>query len=368
MIFHVPAVPMYPTRKEITISAFVQKVYNFCEYMTKEGHTVYHYGHPDSEVNCTDHFDCITKRTYNKDYGNKSWKEMYNEDIETATHIQLNEKAAKCIKEKKKSDNEFILAFWGMGHKELCDKNSEMFIVEPSIGYDSMFAPYRVFETYTHMHLMLGLNKEHYPRPTDHVIPPGFNLDDFTFKKDKQDYLLYMGRMVDAKGISIAQGVSEVTKIPIKFVGPQNQENQLVMKNPLAEYIHTVSFEERKELLANAKCLLAPSLYMEPCGWIAIEAMLSGTPVICTDFGGFSQYVLQARTGFRCKDINEFCHAVFASEKLDNEHIRDYAVNKFSIKKQMDGYTAYFEYLQRMRDSGNHWGKTQKKCLFTVFP
>ncbi len=39
--------------------AFVQKVYKFCEEMTKRGHTVYHYGHEDSSVNCTEHINVI---------------------------------------------------------------------------------------------------------------------------------------------------------------------------------------------------------------------------------------------------------------------------------------------------------------------
>ena len=55
MIFHCLSVPYSPTRKENSLCAFTQKVYKFCKEMTKRGHTVYHYGHEDSEVTCTEH-------------------------------------------------------------------------------------------------------------------------------------------------------------------------------------------------------------------------------------------------------------------------------------------------------------------------
>ncbi len=55
MIFHCLSVPYAPTKKEMSLCAFVQKVYKFCDEMTKRGHTVYHYGHENSKVNCTEH-------------------------------------------------------------------------------------------------------------------------------------------------------------------------------------------------------------------------------------------------------------------------------------------------------------------------
>ena len=55
MIFHCLSVPYSPTRKDISLCAFIQKVYKFCDEMTKRGHTVYHYGHEESIVNCTEH-------------------------------------------------------------------------------------------------------------------------------------------------------------------------------------------------------------------------------------------------------------------------------------------------------------------------
>ena len=53
MVFHCLSVPYSPTRKDVSLCAFVQKGYKFCDEMTKRGRTVYHYGHENSIVNCT---------------------------------------------------------------------------------------------------------------------------------------------------------------------------------------------------------------------------------------------------------------------------------------------------------------------------
>jgi hypothetical protein len=39
------------------------KVLKFCKMMTARGHTVYHYGHKDSQVECTEHVPV----TFNED-------------------------------------------------------------------------------------------------------------------------------------------------------------------------------------------------------------------------------------------------------------------------------------------------------------
>ena len=59
MVFHCLSVPYAPTKKDISLCAFVQQTYKFCNEMVERGHTVYHYGHKDSIVNCTEHINVI---------------------------------------------------------------------------------------------------------------------------------------------------------------------------------------------------------------------------------------------------------------------------------------------------------------------
>ena len=368
MIFHVLSVPIYPTKKEITICAFTQKVYKFCKVMTERGHTVFHYGHPDSDVPCTEHFSVVSRETYDEVYGDQTWKEFHNQSVHNKVHDEFNENAASLIKNNKRSEQDFVLAFWGIGHLDCLTKLKDDFIiVEPSIGYDSACAPYKVFESYAQLHkLQYKMYESNIPSFDDAVIPPGFYPEDFEYKEQKEDYILFLGRMVDAKGIKLAQELSKASKTKIKFVGPQNLKHTMSKDNPYAEYIHTVSHEERKIILANAKALIMPSLYVEPCGWTMIEAFFSGTPVISTDWGGLAEYNQHGKTGYRCRSFNEFFHGLGIIDRIDKSYCRQYAERNFHINGIAGCYERYFENIVLNKKYG--FGYVQKNCTFIVRP
>jgi len=365
MIFHVLSIPVHPTCKEITICAFTQKVYKFCAEMFKRGHTVYHYGHPDSSVPCTKHIDVVSRKTYKDHFKGKKWQDFLSQSIKNKLHEEFNTNAAREALKHRHSKNDLVLAFWGVGHKGACEKlKDSMIVVEPSIGYDSFFAHFRVFESYAHLHKMLGGAQQNHPSPTDHVIPPGFTPDDFEFSEKKEDYWLFLGRVVDSKGVHIADQLSRALRQPIKFVGPQTLKTTLPKDNPYAEYIHTVSHEQRKLLLKKAKGLLMPTLYMEPCGWSMIEAWFSGTPVLTTDWGAPAEYNRHHKTGFKCRSLNEFFHAANLIETISPHYCRRYAENHFHISHIMKRYETYFDFLINEKDY-DFWENTYNKCSFT---
>ncbi len=333
--------------------------------MTHRGHTVFHYGHPDSSVPCTKHFDVVSRATYNKVYKKQQWQDFHLQTVNNEVHEEFNKNSAALIKKNKQEKKDFVLAFWGFGHRECCEQLKDFFIVEPSVGYDSGFAPFKVFETYAQLHkLQFSLHNNNFPPFTDHVIRPGFYFEDFTYQDKKQNYLLFLGRMINSKGIDIAQNLSKAFSMPIKFVGPQNLKNNLKKDNPLAEYIHTVSNNERKKLLANAKALIMPSLYSEPCGWAMLEAFISGTPVLSTDWGGLAEYNIHGQTGFRCRSLNEFYHALGIIDNIKPSFCREYAEENFTISLVARMYENYFTHLMQTTKHG--MGAIFEKCNFVV--
>ena len=287
-----------------------------------------------------------------------SWKEFHDQSTSNETHKKFNENAANIINENI-SDTDFILAFWGFGHKPCCDKLKKGIVVEASIGYDSYFTKNRVFESYAQLHRIIGTKSN--PSFTDVIIPPGFEPDDFIFSEKKEDYLLYLGRMVDSKGVGLAQQIAKAAQTKIKFVGPQNQKTKLDKNCKYSEFIHTVSYKERAELLSKAKALFMPSLYAEPCGWTMIEAFFSGTPVISTDWGGMSEYNLHSVTGYRCRSASEFYFAVQLSEKSTKKFCREYAERTFNLKNVCNKYENYFNLLS------NGFDKIHTKFNYTAF-
>jgi len=211
--------------------------------------------------------------------------------------------------------------------------------VEPSIGYDSMFAPIKMFETHSQMHKMHGHAKTYVELGCEYVVYPGFDPDDFIYKKEKSNAALFLGRITEDKGAQLAYDVCNHVGQDIIFAGP----NILNLKE--TEHCKFVGFVDpiqRMNLLSDAKFLFAPSLFMEPCNWTIIEAQFSGTPTITTNFGGFTETVLQGETGLRCSGINDMIYATQNIDKLVSpENCYKNANSRFTIKQQCD----YYEYL-----------------------
>jgi len=346
MVFHCLSMPYAPTSKDYSLCAFVQKVYKFCNEMTKRGHTVYHYGHADSIVNCTEHITVTNNDILKESYGNlNSWKEKgFNQNVGTKAFEIFNSNSIKEINKRLKSNKEIILCWFGYGH-EACAKQfyNKAVVVEPSIGYDSMFAPFKIFETYAQMHKMHGIARAHVSFGSEYVVYPGFDKNDFEFKKEKSNTALFLGRIIEAKGVKLAYDLCNNVKQDIIFAGP----NILNLKDSkYCKFIGFVGPEKRKQLLSDAKFLFAPSLFLEPCNWTVIEAQFSGTPTITTNFGGFTETVSQGNTGYRCSDINSMAYAIKnIGSSINPQNCYNNAILKFNLDVQMQNYERIFHSL-----------------------
>jgi glycosyltransferase involved in cell wall biosynthesis len=232
------------------------------------------------------------------------------------------------------------LCWFGFAH-EPCVKYfyNKAIVVEPSIGYDSMFAPIKMFETHSQMHKMHGASKTNIDFGSEFVVYPGFDANDFLYKKDKSNTALFLGRIIEDKGAKLAYDICNHIGQDIIFAGP----NILNLKDTkYCKFLGFVDPMQRMHLLSDAKFLFTPSLFMEPCNWTIIEAQFSGTPTITTNFGGFTETALQGETGLRCSNINDMIYAVQNINKFINpENCYNNAISKFTLKQQCD----YYEYL-----------------------
>ena len=310
--------------------------------MTKRGHTVYHYGHEDSIVNCTEHINVINNDILKNSYGNlNDWKTKgFDQNVNTEAVKIFNNNCIIELNKRIKSNKEFILCWFGFAH-EPCVKHfyNKAIIVEPSIGYDSMFAPIKIFETYAQMHKMHGHSATSIGLGSEYVVNPGFDANDFIYKKEKSNTALFLGRIIEEKGAKLAYDICNHIGQDIIFAGPNilNLEDTKYCK-----FIGFVDPVQRMHLLSDAKFLLAPSLFIEPCNWTVIEAQFSGTPTITTNFGGFTETVLQGETGFRCLTINDIIYSIQNIDKLINpENCYKNAISKFDLKAQCN----YYEYI-----------------------
>ena len=126
-------------------------------------------------------------------------------------------------------------------------------MVEPGIGYPHTFSKYRVFESYAKLHLCKGqwdqAGTERYTVPnwTDEVIPNYFNPDDFDYSEDKEDYLFFIGRIINTKGIEIAMRLANHFGMPLKVAGQGDFVRDIGFEPyDCVELLGTVDVEQRK--------------------------------------------------------------------------------------------------------------------------
>jgi glycosyltransferase involved in cell wall biosynthesis len=209
------------------------------------------------------------------------------------------------------------------------------------------FAKFRIFESYSTMHAYLGRDAIRFMRNDmwyDVVIPIPYDLDDFQFQPDKDEYFLFVGRVNAGKGIHIALQIAEDRRLIVAGPG-EIGDNKPRTSRPISEYVELVGVvgaEERNCLLAKAKAVLAPSCFLEPFCSVNIEAMLCGTPVISTDWGAFAEYNLHGITGFRCRTFEQFTWSARNVDIIDPHACREWAERNFSLAKVGDMYEEYF--------------------------
>jgi glycosyltransferase involved in cell wall biosynthesis len=319
--------------------------------MHARGHEIYHYGTEGSEVDCTEHITVVSADLHNKVYSYDREKEFFKFGHDEA-YISFRDNAIREIGVRKQY-GDFILAFWGTGVQEVCEPfNKECIVVEPGIGYmhSSCFAKHKIFESYTWMHYCYGQGDYGNGTWYDAVIPNYFDPEEFEYKEEKQDYFLYLGRVMRSKGVHIAAEVTKKINAKLILAGQGVWEEQFG-GNPLPDHVEHVGWvgvEKRKQLLANAKALFVPTCYVEPFGGVTIEALMSGTPVITTDWGVFSETNLHGLTGYRCRTFDHFLYAAENVSKIDPKVCREWAIKNYSLERVREMYEEHFTNLSHV--------------------
>ena len=340
--FHVIGLPHTVTSKEFNACAYTQKVVKFGKMMTERGHEVIHYGHEDSDLQCTEHVTVLTNDDFKISYGSHDWrKTFFKFNTNDHAYRKFYDNAIREISKRKRS-NDFILPFWGSGVRPVCDAHQDLICVEPGIGYaGGHWARWKVWESYAIYHAYCGLknvgscNQDWY----DVVIPNYFDVEDFEYNDKKEDYFLYLGRVYSGKGVDVAIQATERAGVKLVIAG-QKEEGYELPKH--VEYVGYADVPTRKKLMANAKASFLPSMYVEPFGGVQVENLLSGTPTITTDWGSFTENNLHGITGFRCRTMGDFVDAIHNADVIKPENCKAFGEN-FSLENVAPMYEKYFQ-------------------------
>ena len=374
--FHVVALPHTQVTKDYLSCAYTQKVLNFCKMMTARGHKVFLYASEETDAPVTEMITCITKKEQQEHFGGVDTKKDFYPivwDENLPYWKTMNTNAAAEIA-KRRGPQDFLCLIGGVCQKPIADALPDMLCVEFGIGYQGFFSDYKVFESYAWMHYGYGLNVGSSPAPEpgknkryengqayDIVIPNYFDVNDFQ-EYEKEDYYLYIGRFIPRKGAHIAAELCG--KMGKKLImcgqGVVSNENGVIkgadmeISGPNITHVGSVGLKERAELMGKAQAILCPTQYIEPFAGVHIEAMLSGTPVITTDWGVFTETVTNGFNGYRTRTLAEMMQAVRDIEagKLDNRKIREYAIANYGLDRVGELYQAYFDQLNTLWGMG----------------
>lgn len=357
MRFHALALPHTVTTKEYCACAFTQKVFKLCAMLMKRGHTVYHYGHADSTVECTENVPVTDNEVLQTAYGTYDWKKDFFHHNNADHAHQTFYKRAIVEVGKRKQPGDFLLCFWGQ--RPVAEAHPDLLVVEPGIGcFNRLFAPFNVFESYSVMNTVYGIMDNKNPSWYDCVIPNYFDPADFEFREKKDGYLLFLGRLITNKGLAIAVDLAKRTGNKLVVAGQGSYE--MVMGGPPPPHVEVIGYadvDKRKELLAGAKALIQASYYNEPFGGCVVEANMSGTPVITSDWGAFSETVVHGTTGYRCRTMDHFIWAVNNVDKLSPLMCRDWAMKNYSADRVVLMYEEFFQMLTDVKAGGGFYAE-----------
>lgn len=338
---HVLANPHGITDLKYRMDPFNVAVAKFIANMLPLGWNIIHYGHELSVVDCEN-----VPVIYQKEVSARGADDLFVQDPRTAAMFCSR---ARNEIQRRYRPGDLILCFFGQDHSAAVKDQPDWIVVEPSIGYrpECIFAPYRVFTSHAVMHYYYGMkNMLLNPSWFDAVIPNAFSPDEFSYSDSKQDYIVYLGRISVDKGIDLAIQVTEYTGQKLVIVGPGSLKDLNYSQTPKhVEMYGYADMLRRKQILKNARALIAPTHYLEPFGNIVVEAAMSGTPAITTDWGGFSDTVINGKTGFRCKGFMDFVEAVDKIQTISHQACRDWAMENFSDSVVHAKFHKHFNYL-----------------------
>ncbi|NOY79764.1 MAG: glycosyltransferase family 4 protein [Kiritimatiellaeota bacterium] len=301
---------------------------NFCLLLSRAGLRFVYYGLPGSRLpESGGELVEIGEATGPWEYGN-AWHREYTRRLDAA----LEERVSTA-----QDGRGIVVSLYGCAQADIA--TPERFglpVIEAMVGYDHCWAPYRVFPSYAHQHVIYGKFGDELRESIwfDTVIPHFLDPVEYDIIEDKGDYALFLGRDAPDKGGAIAADICRRAGVPLRMIHDG------------------LSGRDKTEMLARAVAVFMPTVYVEPFGYVAVEAQMCGVPVLTTDWGAFVETVEHGRTGFRCRTAAEFLAGLAAASDLDPDYIRARAVRRYSIQAVTPAYLAYFDFVCKVHRNG----------------
>ena len=175
-----------------------------------------------------------------------------------------------------------------------------------------------------------------------HAVDPSA----FPFRAAPEDYLVFLGRFTEGKGVLRAMAIARTAGIRLVLAAAPNEYFHEAVE-PLVDG-HTVVFagelshEEKAALLGGARALLYPVQADEPFGLVLAEAMACGTPVAALDRGAVPELVDDGVTGGVFRSEEALIAGLPRVMALDRARVRAAAMARFGVDRMVDAHVELY--------------------------
>ena len=210
-----------------------------------------------------------------------------------------------------------------------------------------------VYKKYNSSNFYVSISHSERSEELDYVatVYNGLHTEEFTYRAQPKDYLLFFGRIHPEKGTHEAIQIAKQSGRKLIISGLIQDQQYFANKikpfldDPDITYTGNSGPKERDILLGEAYALLHPISFEEPFGLSVAESMLCGTPVIAYNKGSMKELIRHGETGFLVDTIDEAVEAVNDIKSIDRKFCRTYATAKFSRQTMIEGYIEVYRWI-----------------------
>ena len=178
------------------------------------------------------------------------------------------------------------------------------------------------------------------------VVANPIAVDHWPLRTEKQDYLLWVGRMHATKGAHRAIKAARLAGRRLVLAGPIQPGQEEYYEKQVEPhidgcnvlYLGEVGGRAKQELFANAAGFLMPVRWPEPFGMVMIEALACGTPVVAFPEGAATEIVRDGQNGFLVANETEMAAAVERLGSIDPTWCRAGVAHRYDVSVTADGY------------------------------
>lgn len=185
----------------------------------------------------------------------------------------------------------------------------------------------------------------------------GIDPSELQYSTCKKDYLLFVSALPLAirKGLDLAIDTALACGVKLYVAGSADDQGLVDQikkrcRHPGVFYIGEIHGSHKAELFAGARALIFPTQLNEAFGLVMAEALISGTPVICSANGACPELVTED-VGFICNSSDDYVAAVnhlheIAPGDCHKKAIRDYHYLRMATEYVRE-YQSEIEYRYR---------------------